>query len=1325
MPLLPLQPGLRAALDRWQLPLAVALLAALLLPGLGRSGLLDPWEMDRAAVARRMAAAPRVLVVEAAAGGLLATLEKSSAALSLSHPFDGTERTAAAAMQSTVTRLGRQIAHAVVVDLDGVLGPNPDAARVEQVATQLAQIEAQNRGTALVLVTREARAATATAKTLREGLAAAQVKSLQQSLRGTPAGEALADPKLAEALAPKWAPGVALVPPDATAATLQANCPSPWRMPVFKQGGATVTVPWLEAAIVAASLRLFGPSETAARLPGALVAILLGLIVVFATRRLWGPTEAWLGLLVFATLPLTWGLARVLTFEVTAPLGVALVALGLALGVAQRLAGWGAWVAMGALLLFLGHGLAGLTMAAGIGLAYLLATGDRRGGPIVAALGLTAALGVCAAWVLSHPEDLLLRSLRFTQWPFGGGPGAVHRDFSWFIGQAGFGLFPWGAPFVLGLATLLGAPSSHEPTLASDRHRPHAALLAGILVPIVVLSVLVKEFNHFVLPLAPLAAVVTAAMLGDLLAGRISGRLVAVFVAFATLLLHREIGKGADAVTRFVAFDPPLQVATGDYLWPEELKLPRELRAVALLSVLAFCLGAAKPLETVQATLDRLRRPRAAAWTLGVLGILWLLDVLVSLGTRLDVLLKTEAQTSGYHYDRVWVTLQAIRPEVIAGAVAFALLLLYAAVTTGMDRAGIERRKLLRLPLHVGSLLLWTPIAFGVVAAAALAVLATGAMVPIAVEKRSWGEALAQSEALALGARSAAFLLPLGLAGLVLLLRGLTRTMGDKVRAFDPLQEDTLLGALMAGVSTKGLLAAGLLALLAVAGLGIGASQAAGTWTWPYLGSVWALFLALALVVLGHAGSRAGAYGWPLVGAGLIVAGSLAVPLAARYWQEVVILAEDPGAKKEALRYFAKLLVTAPDTGVLLGLALAVALIRIGTGRPRLDHVIGFGVRLVQGLEQPRVAAAALVFAGVVFSAGYAYTLLPGLSVHYSQKHLLQKIAEAGGSGRDLAGAPRTYTHGSTKAGSDNNFYTQSMPAIEDRQAVLALLAGQNVATRVTDNAEGGATRQVALPGWSDGVDANKDGKRDAPAWFGVATKVDGVRIEAKGAGWQPGAWTGAQVFAAEGPPLQVLDNTADSLTLAAPSALQPEEPLRGAFTIDKLQAPTGHDKHAAPSPLQRFVVVPKDAFSELNHAFRSAHGGKHVPVLDAASSRLVLATDRLQPGQEDQNWLRKSVITQAEFDKLEGVRKLHANFDDQLHLIGFKLADASVARSQKYKLTLYWRVNKPTTTSWKLFMHPHPLHLDRWPLTPPDPSEDENKPCIGASRPTTGCRAT
>ena len=677
--------ALRAALDRWQLPLAGFLLAALLLPGLGRNGLLDPWEMQRAAVARRMAAPPRVLVAEAPAHKLLTALEKEAPGRYGLLPASALrDATAQAALQQASVRLAKQVAHAVVVDLDAVLGATPEPEAIDQAGQQLAQIQGQNRGTALILVTERG-----TDKALRTGLALAQVRALQTDFRETPIGLALADSALPGLLAPAFAATLDLVPRSAAASSLAARCPSPWSMPVHKHEGQTVTVPWLEAALVATSLSVFGNSETAVRLPGALIAILTGLLLVLAARRLWGTTEGWLALIVFATLPLTWGLARTLTFEATAPLGVTLVTLGLALAAARRSTTWAAWVLAGAVILFLGKGLAGLTMATGIAVLYILATGDRARGPVLAALALVAALAGGAWWVLTHPDDLLLRSLRFTQWPFGGGPSEVHRDLGWFVGQTGFGLYPWGAPFAIGLATLLGAPGGVG-KLLPDRPRPGAALLAGVLVPVCVAAVLIKNFHHFVTPVGPIAAVVTAAMLGDLLAGRISGRLVAVFTALGTLLLHREIGKGADAVTRFIAFDPPLQTGTGALVWPEELKLPRSLRAIALLAVLGFALGAAQPMATVRAALAKLRQPRAAGWALAVLGILWAIDVLVSLGTKLDVLLKTAATTSGYQYDRVWVTIQGLRPDVIAGGVVFGLLLAVAAVVTFGGRQALE-----------------------------------------------------------------------------------------------------------------------------------------------------------------------------------------------------------------------------------------------------------------------------------------------------------------------------------------------------------------------------------------------------------------------------------------------------------------------------------------------------------------------------------------------------------------------------------------------------------------------------------------------------------
>jgi hypothetical protein len=1286
-----------AAADRhwwWLTPL---LLAALLLPGLGSAGLLDPWEMDRAAVARKMAAAPTVLVVEPGAGHLLDQLSQSAAGkYALAHPFDHADATASNALQLAVSRLGRQVAHAVVVDLDG-LTATADQKQVRTIAAQLATIEAQNRSTALILVS-----ANRDPERLRWPLALGRAHELAETTRNTVL-HGLFEPDSQEiVLAPLFLNTLELVPPDRVAVTLDARCPSPLAMPAFKQDAASVSAPWLDSVLAALAVKASGVNEFAVRLPAALLAILVGWALVFALRRLWRPRTGWLALVVYATLPMTWGLAHTLTLQATESAGLALLTLGLALGAQKAAKSWYVLLLLGLALLAGGAGMGGLATACVVTVGAVLATGQIRGALGLGALAALAATALLAALVYGgDPDSLLLRSFRLTSWPFGGGPDVVHRDFAWVIGQVGFGLYPWSAIVVLGAGKLLTDDEE-----GADRQRARAVLLIGLVASLVVNAVLIRKFGHFVAPAGPLAAVAAAVLLDALLAGTVAGRTVAIFAVLATLLLHREIGKGAEAVVRFVVFDPPFSGGGGNHPWPEELTMPRALRAIALLSVLAFALGAAKPAVTIRNAVQKLRTAKGASWALAVIGILWALDGIVSLGTKLDVMLKTLATTWNYPYDRVWVTILGIRPEIIAGAVLFFALILYAVFASVGPRA---LNRATSWPLRLAQPFASPVLSLSLAAVGAAAVLFGG------VAKMAEVNHVGAGQALAVGVQSLAFILPL----LILLKAAVLRLVVKSGSWLDPDRPDNMLQPLAAGLKRAPLLVFGLTALWAVAGLGIGAGQASGTWNWAYLLGMWLLAIATLLAVMGSAQLRPAGYGYPLAAIGVMVFATVMGPMGARYLDETLqaaIKGQETAALKEGVKYLAHVLLTAPDTGGFVVLALLVLVNRLAAQKPLAARLVGWALTASEKLEQPRFAALALVLAGTVFTAGYSWSLLPGLSVHYSQKHLLNRIAEAEGATKDPSGSPRTFTHGSAKSGGESNFYTASMPQIDDRQAVLALLADRNVAVRLADNQEGGLSGPLGLPGWSATVDANHDDKRDAPAWYGVAHKVEGTRVTVQGAKWQAGEWKDAQFTLgqpAPGASQPVVDNGADWLTLSTPATLTADDPVKGAFSLDKLTGVPGSSAFSALAPLQRFVVVPKDAFSEINHAFREAYG-RHIQVVDAASSRLVLLANHLLKDQADQNWIKKSLLTQAEFDALPGVKKVFANFDNSIQLVGFKMAEYSVQRSGKYKMTLYWKVVKPTTTSWKLFMHPHPLNLDRWPLTDPDPSEDENKPCGG-----------
>ncbi|MBM4342196.1 MAG: hypothetical protein FJ100_02330 [Deltaproteobacteria bacterium] len=1274
-----------------QVAITALVLTAALLPGLGQPGLLDPWEMDRAAVARRMAGPPKVVVVEGPGDKLLVSLSKHLGdRATLVRAAAKADTSPLAALQTAQQRLAREVAHTLVVDAQAVaqqLGGGAD-----ELANQLAAIEAQNRGMALVLVQ------SGPVEPLRKALAQARARSAGASYRNaSTAGWIDADGDL-QSMWPLLAGAELVVNAAGAAQAVEHATPSPWRWPVHKRDNQNQALPWLDAAMAGASLQLLGPSEFGARLGGALLVLLAGLVVVLGARRLLGPVGGWAALGAFATLPETIGLGRLVTFEAGPMLGTALVALGLGQGALRDEArtgrDWPAWILAGALVLLASRGLGGATMAAGMCVAYAVAASDGRW-PILGVAGATLGLLGWAAWRVLGDGDAdpnwvhILRGWRFTQNPFSSGPDQYHRDFAWFVGQAGFGVYPWGAAVALGVGRLLLAERDDD----RRSFAVGAALLVGLVVPFAVVAVLIRQFHHLVVPVAGVAAVAAAALVVALVRGEVSGRLAALFVVLSTLLLHREIGKGADAVTRFFAFDPPIAAAgaTGDPAWPAELKMVRALRAVALLSVVAFAVGTARPFGTLRTVVVALQSRAMAAWALGGVGLLWAIDVLVSIGTKLDVQLKTSAQTTGYAYDRAWVVIQDTRPEVLAAATAFLVLLAHSAAATAWSEQAQAQRWWLRGLRRAGGWLLSRWVAHGLLGVCALATLGSG----LSIFTHLNGEA-GWAGAVRAGLGSSAFWTPVALAALA----GLARTVFARAE-----HADSLFAPLVRGSRQHAGLLFGTLGWAALAGLGIGASQAAGTWMFPvYLISVWGLLLGVAMLAIGHAQGRAEALAWPTVAVAAFALFVLFGPLAGRWVAEAATPAE-------GYSYVAQVLAFAPDTAALWVVAAALAANRWIGGHPSAAVLLHRAIGVLGRIEHPRNAALALFAGGAVFAIGYG-RLLPDLAVHFSQKHLVQRIADAGGAGNDDRGAPRTYTHGA-RTGSDNNFYTQSMPLLDDRTAVLSLLANENTAIRLATGVQGNAPRLVALPGW--GVDLDKDGnqERDAAGWFGLATAADGDKVTVEGAAFGPGQWKGAAVQAPNGQTATVVDNTKDALTLSAAVALQPEDPARAWLVLDKA-AGDGAWRHAAPKPVQRFVVLPKEAFSELNHAMRQNHGGRHIAVMDSSSSRLVLAANFLRAAQPDQNWLRKSLIQPEELNQVRGLRRIQVNFDNALHLVGYKLADAAVQRAQKYRMTLYWKVIKPTPTSWKIFMHPHPLHLDRWPLTQPDPSEDENKSCNG-----------
>jgi len=233
----------------------VLVLAIVSIPlGIWGPGLWDPWEMNPAFVARRLAETPAVLVAEARSRP-----DSASLALALASDLSGeasVESTseaasAGAAIEAARTRLGDRVYRVAVLDLDARVKSDDDSDGIRALSDLLSAVAPLNRSTTVLLVSASGNV---NASTVRD-----RVIERLQSGDGD-AGDAA---PLVESLAK------AVPSRTDLAAAVRDALPGDGFLAQFKNGGRTVFVPPLEPFLVSLSLRAFGMNEFAARLPAA------------------------------------------------------------------------------------------------------------------------------------------------------------------------------------------------------------------------------------------------------------------------------------------------------------------------------------------------------------------------------------------------------------------------------------------------------------------------------------------------------------------------------------------------------------------------------------------------------------------------------------------------------------------------------------------------------------------------------------------------------------------------------------------------------------------------------------------------------------------------------------------------------------------------------------------------------------------------------------------------------------------------------------------------------------------------------------------------
>jgi hypothetical protein len=125
--------------------------------------------------------------------------------------------------------------------------------------------------------------------------------------------------------------------------------------------------------------------------------------------------------------------------------------------------------------------------------------------------------------------------------------------------------------------------------------------------------------------------------------------------------------------------------------------------------------------------------------------------------------------------------------------------------------------------------------------------------------------------------------------------------------------------------------------------------------------------------------------------------------------------------------------------------------------------------------------------------------------------------------------------------------------------------------------------------------------------------------------------------------------------------------------------------------PGRRWLVMRQSDLATLNAEFRGqSPEHANLPVLDATSSEVLLASNRLAPEETNQNPLEGVVLSRAPAPR----HRLDANLGDQLDVLGWEVRDlqgnvmSSVRPGPRYVFTIYYKVVAPVSGSWDTFIH-------------------------------------
>jgi 4-amino-4-deoxy-L-arabinose transferase-like glycosyltransferase len=123
----------------------------------------------------------------------------------------------------------------------------------------------------------------------------------------------------------------------------------------------------------------------------------------------------------------------------------------------------------------------------------------------------------------------------------------------------------------------------------------------------------------------------------------------------------------------------------------------------------------------------------------------------------------------------------------------------------------------------------------------------------------------------------------------------------------------------------------------------------------------------------------------------------------------------------------------------------------------------------------------------------------------------------------------------------------------------------------------------------------------------------------------------------------------------------------------------------------RRWLVMRADSLASLNSRHRARTDPRqNLPVLEAHSSEILLASNRLLPGETNQNPLDRYLLAADPRPR----HVLDANLGEQLDVLGWDVTDLdgqpvdAVRVGRRFEFVIYYRVTARVTGSWQTFVH-------------------------------------